>query len=128
NRTLAQKCLGGASNAIGKRLRVGTGNWRTVIGVAADVKYARLDESPTPFVYLPFFQAYRSSMTLHTRGAAPENVLVDQARARIAALDPELPLIHARPMANETRGATVLLEFMSVILFIFGTAGMALAA
>jgi predicted permease len=128
NNTLAQRFLGGAANAVGKRIRVGRGDGRTVVGVAADVKYARVDEPPTPFVYLPFFQAYRSSMTLHTRGAAPDNVLVDQARARIAALDPELPLIHARPMANETRGATVLLEFMSAMLFIFGTAGMALAA
>jgi len=128
NNTLAQKFLGGAAAAVGKRVRVGSGDWRTVIGVAADVKYARIDEPPTPFVYLPFFQAYRSSMTVHTRGAAPDTVLVDQARARIAALDPELPLIHARPLAFETRGATVLLEFMSVMLFVFGTAGMALAA
>ncbi len=136
NSTLAQKFLGGAAGAVGKRVRVGSGDWRTVVGVVADVKYARVNEPPTPFVYIPFFQAYRSSMTLHTRGAsmplgagaAPDNVLVDQARARIAALDPELPLIHARPMADETRAATVLLEFMSAMLFIFGAGGMALGA
>ncbi len=127
NNTLAQKFWGGASNAIGKRLRVGTGAGRTVIGVAADVKYSRINEAPQPYVYLPFFQAYRSSMTLHTRGAAPLNVLLDQARARIAALDPELPLIHAKPLAEETRAATVLLEFMSAMLFIFGASGMMLA-
>lgn len=128
NNTLAQNFFGGPATAIGKRLRVGSGDWRTVIGVAADVKYAQLNEPPTPFVYMPFFQAYRSSMTLHARGTAPDNVLVDQARARIAALDPELPLIHARPMTSETRAATVLLEFMSYILFVFGAGGMALAA
>jgi putative ABC transport system permease protein len=98
-----------------------------VIGVAADVKYSQINEAPQPYVYLPFFQAYRSSMTLHTRGAAPENVLVDQARSRVAALDPDLPLIHAKPLAQETRGATILLEFMSAMLFVFGTAGMALS-
>jgi macrolide transport system ATP-binding/permease protein len=127
NDTLARRFLGGASSAVGKRVRVGHGDWRTVVGVAADVKYSQVNEPPTPFVYVPFFQAYRSSMTLHTRGAAPDNVLVDQARARIAALDPDLPLIHARPMAGETRGATILLEFMSAMLFVFGAAGMALA-
>jgi len=77
---------------------------------------------------MPFFQAYRSSMTLRTRGAAPENVLVDQARARIAALDPELPLVHATPLAEQTQAATVLRQFMSAILFIFGAGGMALVA
>jgi predicted permease len=127
NNTLAQKFWGGASNAIGKRIRIGTGDRRTVIGVAADVKYSQINEAPQPYVYLPFFQAYRSSMTLHTRGSAPVNVLVDQARARVAALDPELPLIHAKPLVEETRAATVLLEFMSAILFVFGVAGMALA-
>lgn len=34
NQTLAQKFWGGAANAVGKRLRVGSGGWRTVIGVA----------------------------------------------------------------------------------------------
>jgi len=127
NDTLAAKFFGGAAQAIGRRIRVGTGEWRTVIGVAADVKYSQIDEAPQPYVYLPFFQAYRSSMTLHTRGAAPFDVLVDRARARIAALDPELPLIHAKPLAQETRGATIILEFMSFMLFVFGAAGMALA-
>lgn len=127
NNTLAQKFWGGATNAIRKRIRVGTGDWRTVIGVAADVKYAQVNEAPQPYVYLPFFQVYRSSMTLHTRGAAPVNVLVDRARARVAALDPDLPIIHARPLAEATRGATIILEFMSAMLFLFGVAGMALA-
>jgi predicted permease len=127
NNTLAQKFCGGAANAIGKRIRVGTGEWRTVIGVAADVKYAQIDEAPRPYVYLPFLQVYRSSMTLHTRGPAPVAVLVDQARTRVVALDPDLPIIHARPLAEETRGATIILEFMSTMLFLFGGAGMALA-
>ena len=69
NSTLAQRFWGGAANAIGKRVRVGDGEWRTVIGVAADVKYARINEAPRPYVYLPFLQSYRSSMILHTRGA-----------------------------------------------------------
>ena len=71
NNTLAQRFWGGAANAIGKRVRVGEGDWRTVIGVAADVKYLRINEPPRPYVYLPFLQSYRSSMILHTRGPAP---------------------------------------------------------
>jgi ABC-type lipoprotein release transport system permease subunit len=92
------------------------------------VKYARIDESPRPYLYLPFLQSYRSAMTLHTRGAAPVNVLVDQARARVAALDPELPILHARPMADAMRGAFLLFDLTAAMLFVFGVAGMALAA
>jgi hypothetical protein len=59
---------------------------------------------PRPYIYLPFLQSYRSSMVLHTRGAAPVDRLVDQARARVAALDADLPILYARPMAETTRG------------------------
>jgi hypothetical protein len=54
NDTLAQRFWGGAANAIGKWIRSGGGDWRTVVGVAADVKYARIDEAPRPYLYLPF--------------------------------------------------------------------------
>lgn len=128
NATLAQRFWGGASLALGKRIRVGEGDWRTIIGVAADVKYARIDEAPRPYVYVPFLQSYRPGMILHARGAAPVGVLVDRARAQVAALDGELPILSARPMTEQTRGAFIFLEFMAAMLFVFGVAGMALAA
>jgi predicted permease len=128
NATLAQRFWGGAANAIGKRVRVAEGDWRTVVGVAADVKYSRINETPRPYFYVPFFQSYRPSMILHTRGAAPINVLVDQARARVAALDPDLPILSAKPMARQISGALILFNFTAMMLFVFGMAGLALAA
>ena len=128
NNTLAQRFWGGAANAIGKRVRVADGDWRTVIGVAADVKYSRINEPPRPYVYLPFFQSYRSSMILHTRGSAPVAVLVDQARARVAALDADLPILSARSLAERTSASLIFLNFTANLLFLFGWAGVALAA
>jgi predicted permease len=128
NHTLAQRFWGGAANAVGKRIRAGDGQWRTVIGVAADVKYVRINEAPRPYFYLPLQQSYRSSMILYTRGQAPIDRLVDQARARVAAIDPELPILHAEPLSEATRGALILFELTATMLFLFGAAGMALAA
>jgi macrolide transport system ATP-binding/permease protein len=143
NTTLAERFWGGAANAIGKRIRVGEGDWRTVIGVAADVKYLRINESPRPYLYLPFLQSYRSSMILHTRGSAPvepstrsgssrvtsrDERLVDQARAHVAALDADLPILSARPLAEGITGALILFNLTAKMLFLFGVAGMALAA
>jgi ABC-type antimicrobial peptide transport system permease subunit len=99
-----------------------------VIGVAADVKYLRIDEAPRPYVYVPFLQSYRSSMILHTRGAANVERLVERARALVAAQDPDLPILSARPMEVETRGALLFYDLTAFMLFIFGVAGMALAA
>ena len=136
NATLAQRFLGGASNAIGKRILIGDREWRTIVGVAADVKYSRINESPRPYFYVPFMQAYRSSVVLHTRGgsspdaaaAAPMEYLVDRARARVTALDPDLPILSAKPMADQMRGALIFYNLTATMLFVFGVSGMALAA
>jgi len=128
NSTFAQRFWGGAAHALGKRLRIGDGAWRTVVGVAGDVKYLTINEAPRPYFYVPFLQSYRASMVLHTRGTAPVHRLLEQARADVAALDPDLPIQSARTMAEHTRGAFVFMDFTATMLFVFGAAGMALAA
>jgi predicted permease len=128
NETLARTFWGGAAGALGKRLRVAGGGWRTVIGVAADLKYLRIDEEPRPYVYLPFPQSYRSAMVLHIRGPAPVHEMVDQARARVAALDADMPVLYARPLTEVVAGALILFDLMASMLFVFGVVGMALAA
>ncbi len=128
NTTLARRFWGDPANAIGKRIRAGSGDWRTVVGVATDVKYLQINEAPRPYYYLPFFQSYKSGMILHTRGPAPIDRLVDQARTRVAALDPDLPILFARSLHESTRGALLFFELTAAMLFLFGVAGMALAA
>jgi predicted permease len=128
NNTLATRFWGGAANAVGRRIRTADGDWRTVVGVAADVKYSQVNEAPRPYFYLPFLQAYRASMILHTRGAGPVDRLVDRARAAVEALDRDLPVLFARPMTELTRGAFIILDLGAAMLFVFGTVGMTLAA
>ena len=128
NNTLAQRFWGGAANALDKRIRIADREWRTVIGVAADVKYSRVNEAPRPYFYLPFLQSYRASMVLHTRGVSPVEVLVARARSRVTTLDGDLPILFARPLTEQIMGALFFLRFGAMMLFLFGTAGMALAA
>jgi predicted permease len=128
NNTLAQRFWGSAANALDKRVRVAEGEWRTVIGVAADVKYSKITDGPRPYFYLPFLQSYRPNMMLHTRGAAPVDVLVNAASARAVALDGDLPILFARPLTEQIAGALLFLNLTATMLFLFGAAGMALAA
>lgn len=128
NRSLAERFWGSGANAVGRKIRVAEGDWRTVVGVAADVKYVRINESPRPYIYLPFQQSYRAAMLLHTRGSVPIDALIEQARQAVAELDPELPIVNARSLKDETRGALLFYSFMSSMLFLFGTAGIGLAA
>lgn len=128
NRTLAEKFWGSAIGAIGKKVRIGTSEWRKVVGVAADIKYARVNEAARPYIYVPFLQSYAPIMVLHTRGRANIDLLVDQARGLVQSLDAELPIVSAKSLSQATRGALLFFNFMSSMLLIFGVAGMALAA
>lgn len=128
NVTFADRFCGGAARAIGRRIRTSSGDWKTIVGVVADVKYMRVNESPRPYYYIPFSQNYRTAMILQTRGDGPIETRVKQARAHVAALDPNLPVFYARPLAERLTNSLVFFSFTAVILFIFGVAGMALAA
>jgi predicted permease len=128
NETAAGRFWGGAADAVGKRIRVATGEWRMVIGVARDIKYSRINEAPRPYVYLPFLQTYQPSMVLHARGSGGVAPLIEQVRAHVRTLDPDLPILGAGTLSEQTRTALVILEMAASALFIFGVAGMALAA
>ena len=123
-----QRFWGGAAQALGKRVRLADGEWRTIVGVAADIKYVRLNESPRPYVYLPFLQSYRASMIVHTRVTAPMDTAVESARAHVAALDGDLPILYAKKLADRMKGALLLFNLTATMLSVFGLAGMALAA
>ena len=127
NETLARRFWGSGQEAVGKRVRVASGEWRTVIGVARDVKYSRVNEAPRPYVYLPFLQTSRSAMMLHARGSVGAALAIDRVRAHIQAIDPELPIGDARPLSDQARTTLLFLEMAAAGLFIFGAAGMALA-
>jgi predicted permease len=128
NSTLAQRFWGAAANAIGKRIRTADGIHRTIVGVAADVKYARINEGPRPYFYLPFLQAYRSGMILHSRGSASADRVIADTRAAVEAVDPDLPVMYATPLAGFISGALIFFDLSAAMLFVFGTAGMLLAA
>jgi ABC-type antimicrobial peptide transport system permease subunit len=67
-------------------------------------------------------------MALYTRGPAPVNVVADRGRAHVAALDADLPILYARSLADQIKGALIFFNLTATMLFIFGAAGMALAA
>jgi predicted permease len=128
NETLSRRFWGDPARALGQRLRHANGGWRTVVGVAADVKYSRINEDPRPYVYVPLGQSYRPTMTLHARGPAGISALLAQGRARIRDLDPDLPVFYARSLREQVMNALAILEMAARMLFALGAAGMALAA
>ena len=128
NETMARRFWGSPEQALGKRIQFGRGSWRSVVGVARDIKYARMTEDPRPHIYLPFWQLYRSNMTFHVRSRDAAPALLERVRAIVQRLDPNLPILNARMLTDQTRSALSVFSMAAGVLMTFGVIAMILTA
>ena len=133
NETLARRFWGSPGNAIGRRLETADWTtfepvWMTIVGVARDIKYTRLNEEPRPYVYLPFSQAFAPAMAIEVRAAGASPALLDRIRRHIGTLDPAVPIIEARMMAEQTNLGFALYDAAARVLVFIGAAAIALAS
>ncbi len=128
NETMARRFWGTPEQALGKRVQLTGGAWRSVIGVARDIKYARVTEDPRPHVYLPFEQAYLPSMTLQVRSRDEAPTLLARIRTTVQTIDPNLPILNARMLSEQTRVALSVFSLAAGMLMTFGVIAMILTA
>jgi hypothetical protein len=128
NETMARRFWGSPEQALGKRIQFGQGSWRSVAGVAHDIKYARVTEDPRPHIYLPFGQLYRSNMTFHVRSRDAAPGLLERVRAIVQRLDPNLPILNARMLTDQTRSALSVFSMAAGVLMTFAVIAMILTA
>ena len=67
---------------LGRRLRIGDGEWMTIVGVAADVRQIRLDAVKPRMLYRSYAQAAWPSMTITVKTAGEPLVAGDGGAAR----------------------------------------------
>ena len=88
----------------------------TVVGVAADMKYNNLMESPTPFVYRPIAQEYQGYATLVVRTATgTPRSLAPAVTDVIRTLDPAMPW-DVRTFAELMTGRALILPRLGAVL------------
>jgi putative ABC transport system permease protein len=128
NETLARR-LAPNGNAIGKRVRMDShGDYLEVVGVVRDVKYKQLAEKPLFFGYRPLSQGYRSAMTLHVRTTADPLPVINQVRAEVKVLDPDLPLTNIETMQEHMRLPSAPAKLLALLSSAFGVLALLLAA
>jgi predicted permease len=111
---------------IGKRIAIDD-SVREVVGVARDSRTRSLDESPTPYFYLPFLQHYQPNMTLEVRTAGDPTAVIPAVRRQIAALDRDLP-VQSGTM-DDALGLSLLPQRAgATLLGIFSVLGLVLAS
>jgi predicted permease len=128
NETLARRFWDHPQAAIGKRLATSPGEWRIVVGVARDLKYSRLTEPSRPYVYLAAAQSYRATLVVHARSRAAGSEVLGRLQEHVQALDPDLPILSARMLAEQARGDLGTFEMAASALVMFGAMTIALSA
>ena len=128
NETMARRFWETPANAIGKRLRSGTGEWRSVIGVVGDLKYSRLSEPPRPFVYYPLLQSYAPAFNIHARARVDLRYALRRVRDHVQSIDPAIPIVRSITLSEQTRVALLVYELAAAALTMFGAMTIALAA
>ncbi|HET7231694.1 MAG TPA: ABC transporter permease [Longimicrobium sp.] len=104
NRVMAERTWPGQS-ALGKRFRFGAADttWFTVVGVARETKYHKLNDPDLPQLYLAHAQQPWRTLSIVVRTAGEPAALAPAVRQAVRALDPDLPLTRVQGMAEVVR-------------------------
>jgi putative ABC transport system permease protein len=116
---------------VGARVRRGDepeGQWRTVVGVVADIRNDDADQPPIPYLYVPLAQRPARTMSLVLRTTGDPAAMTAPLRHAIAALDPDQALYDVRTMeevvAADLAGSRVLVQILAAFAAIaLGLAG-----
>ena len=125
NETLARRFWPG-QEAIGKRLTTGT-DVLQVVGVAKDIKYRFLGESPMPYLYLPLAQNYEGQVNLQVKTVADPLQLAGPLRQIAEGIDPQLQGLSANTLEDQVAFALLPGRVGGVIFIVFGLLALALA-
>ena len=140
NETLARTAWPG-EDPIGKRIACCEGTpeqpaWKTVVGVAADVRSQGPGLEVRPEFYLPMDQIPEEAwdwsqrtmvVVVRAAGVAPES-LTAALRQAVREMDPTVPVFNVATMPDRLRTSTAQARFNTALLTALGTVGLVLAA
>jgi predicted permease len=118
------------ADPIGKRLSANgsSGPFREVVGVTRTGKYNTLGEDPRPFYYLPLWQEYGGTVTLHVKTAGDPRASIGSVREAIRAVDPNVPVVDVKTMEEQMLVALLPARLAGTLLGAFGLLALLLAS
>jgi putative ABC transport system permease protein len=99
-----------------------------VVGVANDVAWESLNESPRMLVYVPYAQFYVAYVTFIARTASDAEQTALALRTTAAELYPELPVVDPTTMATHVSAQLRPAQILATILSVFAAVVLLLAA
>ncbi|MFN0180426.1 MAG: ABC transporter permease [Gemmatimonadales bacterium] len=112
---------------IGATLRTNGRTW-TVIGVAPNVTLERIGEQPIPYNYFPVSQRLEAEFSLVLKTSVEPRSLIEPVRAALQSIDPNLPVLDPRSMAEHAEAGMFIQSTGARLLAGLGLLALALAA
>ncbi len=125
NRVMAAHMWPHAS-AVGQRLRVDGGEWRTVIGVVSDARQ-RLDEAPTDEVFLPLNQYPPVQARLVVRTSAPPERMAESLRDAVRRAEPQQPIDNMLTLEDARNESVAPIRVMALLITAFAIIGVTIS-
>ena len=139
NQTMA-RAFWPRESAIGHRLKPEfrpQAQWRTIVGVVADIKNGGLDKPTGTELYIPYLQVstvptvtnrFVGGAALLVRTKTDPLALAGPARAQIHALDATIPLANLRTMEEVMARSVSRPRFLTLLMTLFSALSLVLAA
>jgi putative ABC transport system permease protein len=106
---------------VGGALSFGPGPSNEIVGVVSDTRSRALNAAPVPEAYFPLTQFPNNGMAIVVRTElADPAALLSSVRQRVAAVDPDLPLVRPRTMEAVVESSTGSTRLSSVLTSVFG--------
>jgi putative ABC transport system permease protein len=111
--------------------------WRTIVGVVADIKNAGLDKPTGTELYIPYNQAstdptvttsFVGVASLVIRTKQDPLALAGEARAQVRGLDPTVPISYLRTMEQVISRSVSRPRFLTLLMTLFSSLSLVLAA
>ncbi len=127
---LLKKLFAGGEDPLGKSFRFGSQNeWRTIVGIAGDVRNNGLAAPPDPEFYIPWKNepaGYFRSAHFVVQSAINPDVVAKWIRSEAAAIDPTVP-VKIEGMKTRVGKLAERPRFTAVLLSLFAGIGVLLA-
>jgi predicted lysophospholipase L1 biosynthesis ABC-type transport system permease subunit len=113
---------------IGRRVRYGGDEtWRTVVGIARDVRHWGRRDPINPMIYRPQAQVGYGFLTFVISTSGDPELLGPVVRARVSAVDPNLPIVTLRTMDDVVARSFRADRSLMVLMTAFGVLALVLA-
>jgi predicted permease len=120
----------GEEDPLGKRIHFGDPEWRTIVGIAGDVRHEGLDRELQAEMYVPYSQTPNTvgTASIVVRAEIDAAAMTATLRQTVAEIDAGLPLDQIRTMEQMVSASVGAPRFRTVLLGMFSMLALAMAA